>query len=456
MPDNYDLIAIGGGSGGLAAAIKAAGYGARVALIERGRLGGTCVNVGCVPKKLMWNAANLAHTLASADDYGFCIPEYRFDWGLLTQRRDAYVKRLNNIYAERLQREGIDWIQGDARFDGPHTVVAGEHRLQAAHCLIATGGAPLIPDIPGAECGINSDGFFGLKTQPQQAVVVGGGYIAVELTGVLQALGADVTLVVRGERLLRGFDTMLSESLLMALEADGVRVLTSRQIDAVTRIDADHGMTSQNQPVCIRLNDGTAIDRVDTLLWATGRQPLTTELGLDRVGIATNPNQTVIVDRYQQTTVKHIYAIGDVTGQFALTPVAIAAGRRLSDRLFGGQSDRHLRYENIPSVIFSHPPIATIGLSEALARQQYGDRVKVYQTRFKPMIHAFSSAPQTTTMKLITIQPQERIIGCHIIGHGADEMMQGFAVAVGMGATKTDFDNTVAIHPTSSEELVTL
>ncbi len=462
MVDNYDLIVIGGGSGGIAAAQRAASYGAKVALIERDRLGGTCVNVGCVPKKIMWYAANRSHALATAEEYGFSIPEYRFDWQRLCHLRDAYLERLNTIYQERLEGAGVAWIRGAAQFRDASTIGVARRTLGARHFIIASGSSPVAARPPFADFGINSNAFFARKTQPRRALIVGGGYIAVELAGVLHALGAEVTLVVRGAQLLSAFDAMLGESLLAAMKADGIRVLTHTQITAISPIpataasDAASAPAKEGQLLRIKLSDETTCDGVDTLLWAIGRKPLTAGLGLDNAGVALSAGQSVIVDRYQQTNVPHIYALGDVIERVPLTPVAIAAGRRLSDRLFGAKADRYLCYDNIPSVVFSHPPIASVGLSEAQARQQYGEQVRVYTTRFKPLIDAFSDNPTATAMKLITRLPEERVIGCHVIGHGADEMLQGFAVALQMGATKKDFADTVAIHPTSAEELVTL
>ena len=456
MNHDYDLIVIGGGSGGVAAAQRAARYGIKVALIEQGYLGGTCVNVGCVPKKIMWHAANLSKTLSSADEYGFSVPEYGFDWQQLCQSRDAYLRRLNMIYQERLENAGIALIQGTAQFRDAQSVRVDDRPLIASYFIIATGSKPTAPPAPFAGFGINSNGFFARKTQPRRAVIVGGGYIAVELVGVLHALGVEVHLVVRTGQLLRGFDAMLGESLLMAMKAEGIHVLTNSSIHAITpRLNPIDG-SSEGDLLRIQLSDNTTIDDVDTLLWAIGRNPLTEDLGLAQAGVALSAKQAIIVDCYQQTNVPHIYAIGDVIDKVSLTPVAIAAGRCLSDRLFGDQADRYLDYDNVPSVVFSHPPIASVGLSEASARVQYGTQVKVYETRFKPMIDAFKDSPQTTVMKLITLLPKERVIGCHVIGHGADEMMQGFAVALKMGATKQDFDDTVAIHPTSAEELVTM
>lgn len=445
MSDEYDLIVIGGGSGGVATARRAASYGARCAVIEVGRLGGTCVNVGCVPKKIMWYAANLAHTLQEAEGYGFTIPEHRFDWPRLKADRDAYVARLNDIYARMLDNAGVTRIQGYGRFVDVHTVAVEGQHYRAKHILVATGGQPSIPTLPGAELGISSDGFFELAECPSRVAVVGSGYIAVELAGVLQSLGASVTLLTRKETVLRAFEPLLRETLMAEMTQSGIQFIHNTGVQSVAQVT--DGLRVQHTQ--------GSLD-VDCVLWAVGRDPATVGLNLAAAGVEVNAQGVIPVDAYQNTNVPGIYAVGDVIGHHELTPVAIAAGRRLADRLFDGQHDRHLNYEMIPTVIFSHPPIGTVGLSEPEARALHGDAVKVYTTRFTPMYHAFTPHASKTAMKLICAGPEERIVGCHVIGLGADEMMQGFAVAIRMGARKQDFDDTVAIHPTSAEELVTL
>jgi glutathione reductase (NADPH) len=314
--------------------------------------------------------------------------------------------------------------------------------------LIATGGAPTVPDLPGVELGITSDGFFELEACPRRVVMVGSGYISVELGGMFRALGAEVTVLVRKTRLLRNFDEMLSEQLTAAMQADGIEVLTEARVQSVSR--------GSRGGLVVRCHDGRAIDGCDVLIWAIGRAPRTQDLGLAAAGVASGEEGHVPTDALQGTNVDGIYAIGDVTGHHELTPVAIAAGRRLADRLFGGMANAKLDYALIPSVIFSHPTIGTVGLTEAAARERYGDQVKVYRTQFNPMYHAFTRHKRKAAMKLVTVGDEERIVGCHIFGLGADEMLQGFAVAIRMGATKRDFDDTVAIHPTNAEELVTM
>ncbi len=445
---DYDFIVIGGGSGGLAAAKRASGHGAKAVVIERDRLGGTCVNRGCVPKKIMFNAASIADALHDARDYGFDITAHAFNWPTLKRARDAAIRRLNDIYRRGLLAEGVAEISGAARFIDPHTVEVGGARLRADHVLIATGARRVVPPIPGAELGITSDGFFELETQPRSAVIVGSGYVAVELAGVLNRLGTDVTLLLRGETLLARFDASLRDVLLEEMQKDGINVMTSTRVAGIEREAS--GLT-------VNLEHGQRLAGVETLIWAVGRRANTTDLGLERTGVALDRDGFVDTDEFQSTSVRGIYAIGDVTARLALTPVAIAAGRRLADRLFGGQPQARLDYTNVPTVIFSHPPIGTVGLTEQEARSLYGvDEVKVYQTRFTSMYYAIPARRQPTLMKLVTVGEREKIVGCHLIGRGVDEIVQGFAVALKMGATKADLDNTVAIHPTSAEELVTM
>jgi len=448
MSQHYDLIAIGGGSGGLSVAERAARYGARCAVVEKGRLGGTCVNVGCVPKKVMWFGASIAHTLEDAPHYGFSLGDIRFDWRKLKAARDAYVHGINDWYHTYLADSNIDEIVGTAKFVDAHTLDVGGRQYTADHIVIAPGGAPTVPDTPGAGLGITSDGFFELEDLPRRVAVIGSGYIAVELAGMLNALGSDVTMLLRREHLLRDFDAMLRENLMEEMLGDGIDILARTQVKEVCR--ADDGTLT------IECENGQRLEGFDELIWAIGRYPLSGDLDLDRAGVEVDGDGYIPTDRFQNTNVAGVYAIGDVTGRAQLTPVAIAAGRRLGDRLFGGMSDRYLPYENIATVVFSHPPIGTVGLTESLARDQHGEAVKVYQTRFTAMYNALTDRKQKTAMKLVTVGAQERVVGCHVIGPGADEMMQGFAVAIRMGATKKDLDDTVAIHPTSAEELVTM
>jgi glutathione reductase (NADPH) len=443
----FDLISVGGGSGGLACAQRAAEFGAKAAVIESHRLGGTCVNVGCVPKKVMWNAASVALSLTDANDYGFEVTVGANDWPQLKHKRDAYVLRLNGIYERNLASKGVAYVRGAARFVDRHTVEVNGERMTARHIVIATGGRPTLPKLPGAEHGITSDGFFSLERRPTRVAVVGSGYVACELAGVFRELGAAVELFIRKEHLLMSFDPMLGKSLMREMRAQGI-LIHDHVVPA--RVGEQAGLKT------LWAADGRDFSGFDCLLWAVGRAANVSGLDLRSAGVAVDDCDFVVTDAFQNTNVPGIYAIGDVTGRAALTPVAIAAGRRLSDRLFGGKADRRLEYSMIPTVVFTHPPIGTVGASEVEARAQYGDAVKVFIADFTPMYHALTARKSHTDMKLVCVGPEQRIVGCHIIGTGADEMLQGFAVAIRMGATKRDFDDTVAIHPTSAEELVTM
>ncbi|MGB5249191.1 MAG: glutathione-disulfide reductase [Gammaproteobacteria bacterium] len=447
MDNSFDLVVIGGGSGGLAAAQRAAEYGASVALVESEPLGGTCVNVGCVPKKLMWNAASIGHVLEESAGYGFLVSNQGHDWAQLKHKRDAYIARLNGIYARNLEQKNIRVFHGRGRLDGPGRVVVGDTTLAGRHLIIATGGYPLVPELPGAELGITSNGFFELEQRPQRVLIAGSGYVAVELAGVFRALGSEVTVLARKDGVLRSFDPMLREELMDAMTRQGIELVSRAVPLAVSGRQGD---------ISLETEDGRTFNAYDCLLWAVGRGAASEELGLEDAGIRTDGQGFVPTDDYQNTNVDQVYAIGDITGRPALTPVAIAAGRRLADRVFGGMADRHLDYANIPTVIFSHPPMGTVGLSEIEAHALHGEAVKIYTSRFIPLYQSMLDHKTHAAMKLITIGPEEKVVGCHVIGPGADEMLQGFAVAIRMGATKRDLDDTVAIHPTSAEELVTM
>lgn len=443
----FDLFVIGGGSGGLAAAQRAAEYGARAAVAELGALGGTCVNVGCVPKKLMWNAAAIAHAIADAPGYGFSVTADGHDWAALKSRRDAYIARLNDIYEGNLDKRGVTVLRGHASLGGEGVVVVDGEKHRARHIVIATGGRPVVPAIEGAELGITSDGFFELEERPGKVLIVGSGYVAAELAGVFESLGSQVTIAVRRDGVLRDFDPMLRDALMDQMGRDGIHIETGAVPAALCRT----GTGLELQTV-----DGRRLGGFDALLWAVGRSPNTAGLELEQAGVRTDEDGFIPVDEWQDTNVPGIHAIGDVTGRAALTPVAIAAGRRLADRLFGDRPERRLDYHCIPTVIFSHPPIGTVGLSEPEAHALHGEAVNVYEGRFTPMYHALTERKVPAAVKLVTVGDEERIVGCHVIGQGADEMLQGFAVAIRMGARKRDLDDTVAIHPTTAEELVTL
>ncbi|HXV40013.1 MAG TPA: glutathione-disulfide reductase [Steroidobacteraceae bacterium] len=445
--DNWDLAVIGGGSGGLACAQRAAEHGARVVLAEPGPIGGTCVNVGCVPKKLMYHAAELAHGIADAAGYGFDVALRAHDWRALKERRDAYVRKLHGIYLENLAKRGVTLLTERARIVAAGRVVIGTQEHATGRIVVATGGHPVVPAIPGAELGITSDGFFALERMPASVAIAGSGYVAAELSGVFAALGARVTVLMRHERMLRSFDEMLSRRLMAAMQADGIELVAQAVPAAVEAVAGGRQ---------VALADGRRIGPFECLVWAVGRTPNVAGLGLEAAGIAVGGAGEIVTDLRQDTNVPGIHALGDVTARMALTPVAIAAGRRLADRLFGGMADRHLDYRNIPTVIFSHPPIGTVGLSEAEARAQFGGRVATFQGDFMPLYHGITERRRRAEIKLVTAGEDRRVVGLHVIGMGADEMLQGFAVAIRMGATKRDFDDTVAIHPTSAEEVVTL
>jgi glutathione reductase (NADPH) len=443
---HFDIIAMGGGSGGLAVAQRAAEYGARAAVIEQGRLGGTCVNAGCVPKKVLWNAAHIVEGARDAAGYGISLPEAKVDWEDMRNRRDAYIVRLNGVYARNLEKRGVVHISGRATFQDAHTVVVGSNRYTADHIVVATGGQPLRPALPGQELGLTSDEFFAMNSRPNRVAVIGSGYIAVEIAGVLNAFGSKVELVARGDTVLREFDTLVQSALMREMRSAGIEFHLNTLTASLAQDAGGIHLTSA---------DGSRLGGFDAVIWALGRQPSTADLQIERAGLRTDAQGFLRTDAYQQTTVASIYAIGDVTGRSALTPVAIAAGRRLADRLFNGQIDRHLDYSGIPTVVFSHPPVGTVGLTEAQARADHA-HVEIKTTAFVPMYYALTERRQRCEMKLVLAGAEQRVVGCHIVGDGADEMLQGFAVAMRMGATLKDFQNTVAIHPTNAEELVTM
>ena len=444
---DYDFIVIGGGSGGIAAARRAASHGARTVLFENRVIGGTCVNVGCVPKKIMWNAARINETLDDAAGYGIALQRNGFDWGALKAARDAYIKKLNSIYHEGLDTSGVTEVAAAARFRDAHTITADGRNWSAPHILLATGGRPATPRVPGAELGINSDAFFALKEQPRRAAVIGAGYIATEFAGVLHGLGSEVTQVLRKDRILRGFDDDITALVSETMIASGITIAARSQPAALEK---------SGNGIRIRTEDGRTLGDFDCVIWAVGRQPNSDDLGLEHSGVEVDERGFVVTDGYQNCTAVGVYAVGDISGRKPLTPVAIAAGRKLADRLFGGTANAHLDYDNIATVVFSHPPIGTVGLTEQQARDAGHDPVRVYKSRFTNLYFSLTERKPPTLVKLVTVGDAEHIVGCHVTGEAADEIIQGFAVAVKMGARKADFDSTVAIHPTASEELVTL
>lgn len=449
MTKHYDYLAIGGGSGGIASINRAAMYGQKCALIEAKYLGGTCVNVGCVPKKVMWHAAQIAEAIHQyGPDYGFDTTVNAFNWDILVKNRSAYIDRIHQSYNNVLGKNKVDVIHGFARFVDAHTVEVNGETITADHILIATGGRPTRPSIPGAEYGIDSDGFFALEGLPKRTAIVGAGYIAVEIAGVVNALGSETHLFVRKHAPLRSFDPLLVSTLVDVMNAEGPTLHTESTPQAVEK-NTDGSLT-------LHLTNGESYT-VDCLIWAIGREPVTDNLNIEAAGVAKDERGFIKVDKYQNTNVPGVYAVGDNTGAVELTPVAVAAGRRLSERLFNNKPEEHLDYTNIPTVVFSHPPIGTVGLTEPQAREKFGDdKVNVYTSSFTAMYTAVTQHRQPCRMKLVCVGAEEKIVGVHGIGFGMDEMLQGFAVAVKMGATKRDFDNTVAIHPTASEEFVTM
>lgn len=450
MSRHFDYLSIGAGSGGIASANRAAIRGAKAAVIEAKAVGGTCVNVGCVPKKVMWYGSHIAEALKYAPAYGFEIEQKGYSWETMVKNREAYIERIHGGYKRGFEGNGVEYIEGFATFVDANTVEVNGERITADHITIAVGGRPTIPNIPGAEYGIDSDGFFALKEQPKKAVVVGAGYIAVELAGVFHALGTDSHLMVRQDRPLRDFDRDIIDCLLVRMEQEGPTLHTYSEIKKVEK--------QENGNLCITTLNDECIEDVDCLVWAIGREPTTDKINLQAAGVEADEKGFIKTDKYQNTNVKGIYAVGDITGEAALTPVAIKAGRLLSERLFNKDlPDAHMDYNLIPTIVFSHPPIGTIGLTEVEAIAEYGkENVTVYGSNFAAMYNAVTPHRALSDFKLVCAGKEEKVIGLHGIGEGMDEIVQGFAVAMKMGATKADFDATVALHPTSAEEFVTM
>ena len=445
----YDIIAIGGGSGGSATMNRAAMHGAKAAVIEGNIIGGTCVNVGCVPKKVMWYGAQVSETLKNyAADYGYSIGETSFDFKTLRKNREAYIERSRQAFSNNFNRNGVDYIEGYARFVDKNTVeVNGEH-IRAKHIVIATGSYAFVPNVPGSELGGTSDDVFAWEGLPESVSIIGAGYIAVELAGVLHALGVKTDLFVRKGGPLRGFDQGIVEVLVEEMKKNGQPLHTHKVPQKLEKLD--------NGDIQIHFEDGTT-HTSQKVIWAVGRKANVQQLNLEAAGVELTERGFIQVDEYQNTTTPGIYALGDVSGEKELTPVAIKAGRTLAERLFNGKTDAKMDYELIPTVVFSHPAIGSIGLTQEQAEAKYGtENIKVYQSTFAGMYSAITVHRQMTKLKLITLGEEEKVIGLHGIGGGIDEMIQGFAVAVKMGATKADFDATVAIHPTASEEFVTM
>ncbi|MDQ8764775.1 glutathione-disulfide reductase [Streptococcus ruminantium] len=445
----FDIIAIGGGSGGIATINRAAMYGAKAALIEASHLGGTCVNLGCVPKKIMWYGSQVAETIAHyGPEYGFTSQTVEFDFATLRRNREAYIERSRTSYATTFKNNGVEVIHGFAKFVDTHTIEVNGELIRAKHIVVATGAQPNIPDIPGSELGIVSDDVFTWEELPSSIAIIGAGYIAVEMAGLLHGLGVQTDLFVRGNRPLRNFDTYIVEALMEEMERTNLPLHTGKTPVSLEKIDGDL--------IQITFADGST-HTAQHVLWAVGRKPNVGKLNLEAAGISLAPSGHIAVNEYQETIVSGIYALGDVTGEKELTPVAIKAGRLLAERLFHHKPTAKMDYTTIPTVVFSHPAIGTVGLTEDEAIKQYGkSQVKVYTSAFTSMYTALENHRQMAKFKLITVGEKEQVVGLHGIGHGVDEMIQGFAVAIKMGATKEDFDATVAIHPTGSEEFVTM
>ncbi len=445
----YDIIAIGGGSGGIATMNRAAMHGAKAAVIEGNLLGGTCVNVGCVPKKIMWYGAQVMDSINKySSDYGFDMPKMKMDYRIFRSNREAYISRSRASYTRTFANNHVDVIKGYAKFVDSHTVDVNGELITAKHIVIATGGSAMIPQIKGCELGKTSDDVFAWEELPKSVIILGAGYIAVELAGVLDSFGVKTDLCVRKQKPLRNFDDEITEVLVEIMKKDGPTLHTFK---VPQELRENHDGT-----VTVFFVDGTSLT-ADEVIWAVGRTPNLARLDLEKAGVSVTEKGHIKVDKYQNTNIEGIYAIGDVTGAKELTPVAIKAGRILAERLFNGKTNATMDYSLIPTVVFSHPAIGTVGLTEKEAIEKYGsEMVTCYRSEFVSMYTALAHHRQPSYFKLVTIGQEERIVGLHGIGYGVDEMIQGFAVAMKMGATKSDFDETVAIHPTGSEEFVTM
>ena len=442
---DYDLLVIGAGSGGVRASRIASQLGAKVAVAEDRYLGGTCVNVGCVPKKLFVYASHYGEDFRAAEGYGWHAGAVKFSWNELRDNKNREIERLNGVYAKLLDNAGVDLLEGTAKLLGPHRVAVGEQEYSAERILIAVGGWPWIPDIPGKEHVISSNEAFYLDQLPESMVIVGGGYIAVEFAGIFNGLGVEIHLCYRGELFLRGFDQDLREHLAEEMPKKGVHLHFNTDIDAVEKLGEGRFKVTPNQ--------GEPWE-TGLVMYATGRRPNTQGLGLEHTAIEPEKNGRIPVDDYFQTAEPSIYALGDVTGPMELTPVALAQGMVLARNLYANQ-DRKLSYKDIPTAVFSQPNLASVGLSEEEARAQY-DQVDVYVSRFKPMQYALTELDEQALMKLVVDRATDRVLGCHMAGPDAAEIMQGLGIAMTAGATKADFDNTIGIHPSSAEEFVTM
>jgi glutathione reductase (NADPH) len=444
----FDLIVLGAGSGGMATAHKAASYGAKIAIIEMKLAGGTCVNLGCIPKKIMWYAGSIADSFHYAADFGFQINSPEFNYATLAKHRTQHTNALSQRQENKLRQNHITYIQGKGAFVDSHTIAVNNKHYSAKHIVIATGCHPTKPEFPGAQYGMTSDDFFDLQHLPKKVAIIGNGYIAVELASILHQLGSEVSILIRKNKILSYFDSMISKTLGEIMLEQGIKLLFKHDTAAITQ---------RRGKLTLECKNKKTLRGLDAVLFAVGRSPRTHHLNLGAAKIKLNDKGYITTNKWETTNIPHIYAIGDITGKKQLTPVAIAAGRKLAARLFGKEKNSFLDYTNIPTVIFSHPPIGTIGLTDTDAIEKYGrSQLTLYQTEFGSLYSSLSKKQYPSRMRLITLKKSKKIIGCHIIGPNADEMLQGFAVAIKMGATKDDFDKTVAIHPTSAEELVTM
>jgi glutathione reductase (NADPH) len=441
---DFDLFTIGAGSGGVAASRRAGAYGARVAICEDSRVGGTCVIRGCVPKKLLVYGAQFADAFADAAGYGWSVAPPKFDWPSLIAAKNREIDRLEGVYRKLLKDSGVTLVEGRGRIVDPHTIEVGTRIYTAANILVAAGAHPVMPAIPGIEHVISSNEALDLRHLPRRIVIVGGGYIAVEFAGIFRGLGSEVTLVIRGEELLNGFDDDVRVTLAQELRARGIEIRARTQIARIDQVGA--GYTA-----CTHAGDELS---ADLFMYATGRRPNTRGLGLEAIGVKLDKEGAVEVDEWSRSAVPHVYAVGDVTDRLNLTPVAIAEGRALVETLFNNNPMK-LDHANVPTAVFSQPPVGTVGLTERRARQVYG-KIDVYRARFRPMKHTLSGREERTMMKLVVDRLTDRVVGCHMVGADAPEIVQGLAIAVKCGATKRQFDQTVGIHPTAAEEFVTM
>jgi len=447
MTENYDLdlFVIGAGSGGVRASRIAASLGARVAVAEERYLGGTCVNVGCIPKKLLVYASEFSEAFEDSAGFGWTVGERRFDWNKLIANKNIEIARLNGVYEHLLTKAGVRIIRSRARIADAHTIEVGGERITTKYILVATGGWPMEPDVPGVELAITSNEAFFLERVPERIVIVGGGYVGLEFAGIFHGLGTSVTLIYRGELFLRGFDEDLRLELATEMRKRGIDLRFKSLVDRIDR--------SSDGSVRVTLNQGAPVD-ASMIMFATGRTPNTHGLGLESVGVKLDGEGAIVVDRFSRTSAENIYAVGDVTNRVNLTPVAIAEGRAVAETLFGKRA-MSVDYDNVPSAVFSQPPIGTVGLTEAQARERFGE-IEVYRANFRPLKHTLSGRDERTLMKLVVDRKTDRVVGCHMMGTDAGEIIQGFAVAIQCGATKAQFDATIGIHPTAAEEFVTM